>query len=270
MEIRRKDIQAVSQMIQKKSKYSQIDARFVEHLAQNELEKGRSVKDAVKAVASKLHQVAGAYFVRPPLYELLHKQIRNLPAEMDSPETQAFCREVMASHSSTRERLPILERFFSETLETIAPVSSILDLACGMNPLALPWMPVRENVSYYGCDIYTDLVDLLTVFSKHFGIQSDFSVCNLIDMTFKHTAKVAFLLKTLPCLEQLEKGIEAELLETIPADFLLISYPIRSLGGRSKGMRKNYEQQFWELVKGRGWQVTQYEFPDELAFLVKK
>ena len=84
------------------------------------------------------------------------------------------------------------------------------------------------------------------------------------------TPQVAFLLKTLPCLEQLDKGISPKLLDAVPADYLLISYPIRSLGGRAKGMGKTYETQFEKLMANRNWQVERFEFKTELAFLVKK
>ena len=52
-----------------------------------------------------------------------------------------------------------------------------------------------------------------------------------------------FLLKALPCLEQIDKAAPARLLEYIPAEHLLVSYPVHSLGGRAKGMVAHYEAQ---------------------------
>jgi 16S rRNA (guanine(1405)-N(7))-methyltransferase len=77
-------------------------------------------------------------------------------------------------------------------------------------------------------------------------------------------------LKTLPCLEQIDKGIGVELLDRIPAEHLLISYPVRSLGGRAKGMGKTYETQFNEIAALKGWKFERFEFASELAFLVTK
>ncbi|MFZ1399787.1 MAG: hypothetical protein WAS33_22975, partial [Candidatus Promineifilaceae bacterium] len=77
------------------------------------------------------------------------------------------------------------------------------------------------------------------------------------------------LLKTLPCLEQVDKDAAVNLLDKLNGRYLLISYPAQSLGGRSKGMVENYAQQFMGVVNGRSWQFQRFEFATELAFLIK-
>jgi 16S rRNA (guanine(1405)-N(7))-methyltransferase len=62
----------------------------------------------------------------------------------------------------------------------------------------------------------------------------------------------------------------ARLLDTLAARFVLVSFPVRSLGGREKGMAATYEARFATLVAGRGWSVRRYRFATELAFLVDK
>jgi 16S rRNA (guanine(1405)-N(7))-methyltransferase len=260
----------IIEAVQKKPKYRTIHTSLIELLAFEELAKGRKFKEAVKEVSSRLHQVGAAYFTSQADYSTWQKELISLPHDPYSPEVKAFCLKRMQIHSSTKERLPILEEFFTTTLAGIAPVESILDLACGLNPLALPWMPLSEQVQYYGCDIFSDLTGFLNAYLAHCGITGAIETSNLTQVRFPHQAKVAFLLKTLPCLEQLDKGISGQLLDTVPADYLLVSYPIRSLGGRTKGMGKTYESQFFKLMEGRNCQVTRFEFRTELAFLVKK
>jgi len=263
------EIRMVSQAVLEKSKYSQISPELVERLAKLELEKGRNFKEAVKTVSGKLHQVGGAYLSSQPRYAHLHQEIKELPGDLQADQSLTFCHQVMQLHSSTRERLTSVAQFFNETLKTIAPIYSILDLACGLNPLALAWMPVAKTIQYDACDIYADMVHFMDTFLNHFHIPGRRYVCDLLNPEYYPPVQVAFLLKTLPCLEQLEKGIHLELLEKIPAEAMLISYPIYSLGGRSKGMRKNYEKQFNELISGKNWQVQRFEFANELAFLVR-
>ena len=83
-------------------------------------------------------------------------------------------------------------------------------------------------------------------------------------------ADLAFVLKAIPCLEQVDKSAGIRLLDTINADHLLISFPAHTLGGRHKGMAVNYEARFWELVANRDWSTKKFEFANELAFLVTK
>ncbi len=84
------------------------------------------------------------------------------------------------------------------------------------------------------------------------------------------TADLALVLKTLPCLEAIDKNAPARLLDAIQAPLLLVSFPAQSLGGRRKGMVAHYEARFRELLDARGWPAERFEFTTELAFLVRK
>jgi 16S rRNA (guanine(1405)-N(7))-methyltransferase len=74
----------------------------------------------------------------------------------------------------------------------------------------------------------------------------------------------------MPCLEQLDKDIGSHLLEKINAEHILVSFPVRSLGGRKKGMPDFYRQHFYEIVDGKSWIIQEFEFTTELVFLVSK
>ena len=263
-------VAAVLEAILKKAKYHAIQPDLIESLAAEEFAKGRKLKDAIKEVSSRLHQAGAAYFTAAPDYAAWKAELADLPPALNSPQLKEYCLRHMQNHSSTQERLPIIEDFFNITLASAAPVESVLDLACGLNPLAIPWMPLAKNVRYYGCDIFSDMADFLNRFISHFGIEGSFETSDITKLQFPRQARVAFLLKTLPCLEQLNKGISSRLLDAVPADYLLISYPIRSLGGRAKGMGKTYEARFEKLMAARDWRVERFEFKSELAFLVKK
>ncbi len=251
-------------------KYAAIDPSFVRSLVIQEMEKRRSPKEVLKAVRSNLHQVASAYQERPIDYGRWLRTLSTLPADLHHPDTQTFCRALLQQHTSTRERLPYLESFYNTCLEPIAPLDSILDLACGLNPLALPWMPLREGSSIFACDIYTDQVEFLNEFFSHYSIQGRAAVCDLSAAVPNKPAQVAFLLKAIPCLEQVDKNIGRRLLEGINCQHLLVTFPSHSLGGRGKGMRQNYQSHFYDMVKGLPLRVRQFDFPAELAFLLSR
>jgi len=253
-----------------KPKYEHIHEGLVRALIQNELSKQRSKKETLKAVSRKLHQIGAGYFTQKPDYAAWAEQLRHIPRDIYSQEARQFCLQAMKHHSSTRERLPILASFFIETLASASPIESILDLACGLNPLAIAWMPGAKDIRYYGCDIFGDMCDFLNLFFKHMNLSGHFYACDLREAHYPHSAKVAFLLKSLPCLTQLEKGLGEKILENVPAEYVLVSYPMRSLGGRAKGMGKTYENQFNEMAAARGWSFERFAFKNELAFLIKK
>jgi len=251
-------------------RYQGISLDLVQQIGAQELGKDRSFKEAVKATRNKLHQVGGAYQEHAIHYSAWLDELKNIPAGVDDARLKDFCRRMMGEHASTRERLAVLDSFYASILALIAPIRSVADLACGFNPLALPWMPLADHAPYYACDIYAELADFFTVFLAHLHRPGKVEVCDLTQSVPSQPVHLALLLKTLPCLEQVNKAIGLELLDRIPADYLLVSFPASSLSGRSKGMVKNYAAHFMELIEVRGWSVQRFDFPTELAFLVKK
>ena len=256
--------------VQSGRKYAQISPDLIRRLAEASLQKGLSGKTAIKDVRNKLHQVGGAYFKHSPDYVNARESLAALPDDVHAEPGRQFCRTQMSLHASTAERLPILEDFFQTCLAPIAPVTHILDLACGLTPLAIPWMPLEEHFTYQACDIYADMLDFIQAFFDHYEIDGKTIVCDLIGQPSIEKAQVAFLLKTIPCLEQVDKNIGLPLLESIRADHILVSFPAASLSGRKKGMPAYYRDHFLGLIEGKSWSVTEFSFDSELAFLVTK
>ena len=251
-------------------KYADVSPDLVRLIASHELARRNNLKDADKATRSKLHQVGSAYQEAAIPYEKMRSQLDQLPPRLTDPTTKDVLKQFLTYHASTRERLPILERIFTETLAPIAPIRSIVDIACGLNPLAIPWMPLDESCKYLAFDIYGEMIDFVNLFFKKFRIDGHASVRDVLNELPDEPVQLALILKTIPCLEQIDKSAGLRLMENVRAENLLVSFPGRSLGGRSKGMVQNYEAHFNELTAGKDWRILRFEFPGELAFLVQK
>jgi 16S rRNA (guanine(1405)-N(7))-methyltransferase len=248
-------------------KYRDISPQLVRNIGTQELSKRRTLKEALKATKNKLHQMGGAYLEGADYARWLH-DLR--ACADDKNELQRVCRSIMTHHASTRERLPILDQFYTTLLTDLAPISSLLDLACGFQPLALPWMPLAEPVTYYAYDIYQHMMDFLQEWFALIGIQGHAQMCDILQACPTHAVDVAFVLKTIPCLEQLDKHAGQRLLQAINARYLIVSFPVHSLGGKKKGMVAHYEAQFRALLGDAPWTVKRVEFATELVFVVTK
>ena len=266
----KEDIDLLIREVQRGSKYRYIDRQLIENVAFLEAAKDRSFKDTVKAVRNKLHQIATAYQPTSIPYVKIIEKMISLPADLEHPLVRAFCQETMRLHTSTRERLPDLETFFQTSLSAVAPLASLLDVACGLNPLALAWMPAKADVRIYACDVFGDQIDFLNQFFTHFGIDGKAFSCDLTQTIPEMEVDLALILKTIPCLEQIDKNIAPRLLKGIRSQNLLVSFPTRSLAGQGKGMRNNYDQHFQEIVSGQDWQISQFSFSNEEAYLIQK
>jgi 16S rRNA (guanine(1405)-N(7))-methyltransferase len=81
---------------------------------------------------------------------------------------------------------------------------------------------------------------------------------------------VALLLKLLPCLEHQQKGSSIEILKKLPCKYAVISFPVKSLGGKKSGMVDFYSNNFKSMIEKEPWQVVELLFETELVFVVKK
>jgi len=252
------------------SRYKEVAPSLIRAIAKQELAKRRNLKEAVKATKNKLHQVSGAYLDSTENYAAWLLELQEASSVAEPDYLRERCRQIMRHHASTRERLPILSQFYAEIFAHLPPVHSLLDVACGLNPLAIPWMPLAKEATYLACDIQRDMMAFLQGWFDLSNRQGYAQVCDVLSTPPTHKVDVALLLKTISCLEQVDKTAGIRLLQAIQADYLVISYPARSLGGKNKGMVDYYKNHFHELVAHESWKITMLTFPSELVFVVEK
>jgi 16S rRNA (guanine(1405)-N(7))-methyltransferase len=263
-------IERLIALVRQSGKYAGISEEVIRRIGLRQLGSHRSLKDAVDATKSKLHQVAGAYLDRRPPYAAWLESLR-MGRAGGTESFQAACHAVLArEHASTRERADLLPTFYHRLLADLPPIRTLLDIGCGLNPLALPWMPLAPEAVYHAYDIHTDLIAFLAEFFEIAGVPGAAHLSDAVGAPPEQPADVALVLKVLPVLEQQDRTASLALLRALNAPVLIVSYPTRTLGGRDKGMAANYEAHFHALVNEEPWQVETFSFPNELCFLVTK
>jgi 16S rRNA (guanine(1405)-N(7))-methyltransferase len=248
-----------------------VSPAFIRAVGSIELGRRPTLKGAIKATKNKLHQVGGAYLLGETRYQAWLDQLRAAQQSGDKVEFQYACMAIMGHHASTRERLAILDSFYRTALAGLPPIRTVLDVACGLNPCAIAWMPFAESLQrYYACDIYEDMIAFLNRFFDLARIPGYAEPCDLVNATPSYQVDLAFVLKTVPCLEQIDKAASERLLERLDANHILVSFPVHSLSGRDKGMLANYEKRLVQLSAGKKWSSQRFEFASELAFLLSR
>lgn len=264
------DIERVVQAVVTGTHYKYVSRDFVRRVAETETSKGKSFKETVKSVKNKLHQVGGAYQPRQMDYDLWLRQLREAAASGDEDALRSACTRIMSHHTSTKERLDFIDEFYRQIFTVVNKPASIIDIACGLNPLAFPWMDLPKKTRYLAVDVYQDMTGFLNGFFQAAEVNGSAETSDVIEFEQPGHVDLALVLKTIPCLEQVDKLAGKKLLERIDANTLIVSFPARSLGGRSKGMVENYEAHFLELISEKSWGVKKLMFPNELVFIVEK
>ena len=230
---------------------------------------GAALKTAVKATRARLHQVYAAY-ESPVDYPRAIRDLEAAYAEGESESVRLTCRRLLALHASTRERLPILERFYDELWAHTGAPDVLLDLACGLNPLTVPWMGLRATAVYHGYDIDADRVAFLQRVLPLAGLEARMHLQDVLCEPPAEAGAVALLLKSSACLERQRAGATPALLDTLRVRYAVVSFPVQSLGQREKGMAAHYERTFRAQLADRAWPITRLRFESELVFIVDK
>ncbi|MFZ1756414.1 MAG: hypothetical protein WBO46_22085 [Caldilineaceae bacterium] len=261
-------IQSIVTAVLASRKYQAIAPDLVASIAAGELAKGRSHKAAVKATKNQLHQSAAVYQTGRMAYDQWLSALKQVWPDVDGREP--LLRGLMAEHTSTNERLPFLDEFYSRIFALLPPIHSVLDIACGLNPLSLPWMPLASQATYHAVDIFSDQIAFLNNFFCVANMSGKAETRNVLTDCPPEPVDLALILKTIPCLEQMDKSAGSRLLGSIRARHLVVSFPIRSLGGRQKGMADTYAAHFTALIADWDVQVTRLDFANELVFVLQR
>jgi len=256
--------------VQRARKYRgmQIAESTLRDLVEQELTRHRDPKDALQSARQKLHHVMAPYLGDPD-YDQAAIDLEQAFASGQPSEVRNRCQSILGAHASTRERLPFLERFYTELFALTGKPRVLLDLACGLNPLAFPWMGLPPSVCYRAYDIHSPRVALINHFFSLQGLQPLAEVCDILVEPPPVEADVAIFFKEAHRFEQRRKGCLLPFWRALNVHWLLVSLPVTSLSGRHNLV----EQQrglVYGTLQGMDWEVNEIMIENELVFCIKK
>ena len=251
-------------------KYSHLCPCTLNHIATWAWARHPNLRTATKAAKRKLHQVYGSFIRETDILEA-QRLVETIPFSLEQEETRSVCRQIMGLHASTRERLSYLDRLYPALLDAIdASPQHVLDMACGLHPLALPWMGLPPSTTYYACDIDQRIVETLNRFFERAGFRAKAECRDLLVGLPKVHADLVFLMKVLPGLEQQERGGASRVLGALDAEWVVLSMPGSTLSGREKGMYEYYGAMVSHLADTTGRQMREFRFDNETFYLMRR
>lgn len=232
------------------NRYRDVEPSMVARLVSEELPGSRTADEAVKRVKRRLHQAIGAFRASVP------------------PDGDPMV--AMRAHASTRERLPHLDRFYAGIWARTGVPRSILDLGCGLNPLALPWMGLPRDARYIALDADARPLAAVRAHLERSGHPHEVRSSDLVMQVPQDRVDVALLLKLVTTLDRQDPEAAARLLVGLHAEHAVVSFTTRSLGGRIVGMERTNRERMDRLLAdiGRAIAVTEASIPGELVFVV--
>jgi len=173
---------------------------------------------------------------------------------------------LLSLHSSTRERLS----FYTELKNRVnnLNIKSILDLGCGLNPIAL----ADKSVVYYASDINNADLDLVKSFFSENKVKGKTFIFDLRDIWDKHkelpSADLCILFKVMDVIEKKGHKLAEKVIQLINAKYFLVSFSTKTLSGRPM----NHPQRGWieRMLDRLGYPYEMFKSKNEIFYLVKK
>ena len=247
-------------------RYRSVDAVLVERLAAEELPRSRGADDAVKRVKRRLHQAVGAFGGGGTT----DRTADAWGGDLADPAFRAACLEALAAHASTRERIPHIDRFYRGIWERTGVPGSVLDLGCGLGPLALPWMGLDRGARYVAADVDRRALERVDAFLGLVGQPHEVRALDLVGADPADETDVVLALKLVTTLDRQDPAAAGRLLGSVKASHAVVSFTTRSLGGRARGMERTYRSRLDRLVAeaSRVTDVAEASIPNELVFVL--
>lgn len=269
-EVTDEDLRAVEQALVKSRRYTTVSPITVRRLAGKALLAARGDRaEAVKRTKRGLHEIHGAYLPgSAPQYDGMLRRITAAVESGDDAAVEEALANAMRVHASTRERLPYLADFHAGIRALAPEFRTVRDVACGLNPLGARHLP--DSVTYLASDIDARQVGFLGSVLTLLGVDHRAEVVDLVDNPLAEPADLTLLLKTVPCLERQRAGAGWDLLDSVNSPTVVVTFPTRSLGQRSKGMYQTHSAAMTVHAAERPWSVEEFELPNELVYVIRK
>ena len=231
-------------------KYAAIDSAVTARVCAESLKKYPKWKDAVKAAKNELH-IMHESFLTEGGYKAAYVLL-----EAGLPDANS-CRNLLMLHASTRERADHAEEVCKLVSGYFTENDTLCDCGCGFNPFTLPLYPIMP-ARYLAYDISTESAALIGHYFAMLGRPDDRA--EILDAVTDVPAPCDLMLayKLLPLLEQQKKGRAMRFLTESPFQRAVISFPLKTLSGRERGMQAHYSAFFEE------------QLPENLQILQKK
>jgi 16S rRNA (guanine(1405)-N(7))-methyltransferase len=263
------ELEAVVAAIKASRKYRAVGVETIRALVRQAWPEHRKPKAVEKAVRKRLHGIAAGHLGDPD-YAELGRALAEALARGDAAAERALCEEALGRHLSTRERLPYVAEFYAAIFEHTGVPGTLLDLACGLGPLALPWMALPASTRLLAYDVNEPRVAMLDAWLRARGQPGGAEVRDIVLRPPTEPADVALLLKELHRLQRNYSGaVGIEWLASIPARHLVVSLPAFSAHG-GRRLVDRYREMMGRLIEGRGWVTKELLFEHEVVFCLER
>lgn len=301
MEIPKEILEFVKEKVKRTYKIDEdeIEKRFTSNAIKNkeflkkiengnlkDFENWSSFKEILKKTKKEIYYILRQYKRNEAQRKTLLDELEKvLEKEGISSNAIEIHKKILCTHISSIERINFYQEFYQKIFEIIGKPKRILDISCGMNPFSLPFMRL-DNLMYICTEVKEEECEFINsyfeIISKYINLKAKAIKLDLFDLESSEFQRnfieknkliefdVAFLLKLIPVMERLKRGISDYILSWIPSNILVISGSKKSMVKGKKIGKKEENLIKRILIKNKLKIISKIEFENEFVFIVKR
>lgn len=263
------DFERVVTKIKTSKKYRFLCEDTIRHVLQEEMRHHKTLKKALDPAKKRLHKIWAAYLGEPD-YQQAKKQLIEAFTKQDAEAIKATCQTILETHSSARERMDLLDNYYQNIFAITGTPQRIVDLACALHPLSFRWMGLPKSTLYHATDINQNFVDLINFYFQLEDLEPLAELRDILCNPLEIHVDLAFLFKMYHCLEIRKRGAGMDVLKSVRADWVAISFPSKNLVGQKAAIINNYLPDIEAVAKTEKWNIFDLHFENEDLLIINK
>jgi len=231
----------------------------------------RFIKDVKKTIYYQLRQ----YHQNSENDTNLKQRLANIDVNSEVSENiDNVLKDLLASHVSSKERLPYYDEFYRQLFDLIDFPRRIVDIGCGLHPLSYPFQTNTSLKTYHAIDKDLSVIDVLQLFAPHIlPIQLKPVCMDIEDIVWSDFLDqgtefdLAIMLKLIPVVHRQSKSSITQLLK-IPAKRILLTGNIEAMT-RRENIRRKEEQVLRHFIERTGRKVIgSFQIDNEFGMVI--
>jgi 16S rRNA (guanine(1405)-N(7))-methyltransferase len=244
------------------------------------LRRTRAFRDARGKVRKKVYYTLRQYKGCSPSGTGLSALIRELRTASGPDQVERTAGEILALHSSTRERLASREAFDRHLLAAIGRPRTVLDVGSGVYPLMFPFGALGEDLDLYlALDRDAEVIEALRAFAAvrpesrlaafPWDLTEGWGALSRMEQAARvERFDVAFLFKVVPVVARQEPGL-LETLARTPARRLVVSGSRVALA-KQAAIERRERGVLERWIGSNGFEVIgEFAVEEELAYVLE-
>lgn len=265
---------SIIQLVQEKQEFTYLSEDFIESeitrylihhrahrtqfdtLEHGDIKYDKHIKTIVKHVRNKARDIYGIYQIKAHTRQQL----------LDKKDFEGLLR----THLSVKERLNDYTELYT-LLDKEVDLSSVMDIACGLNPLTFKWMPkipktiIAVEMSKLDADFLQKCFDTFGIKAKAYGIDASYDHQALHDLG---AVKTVFLFKALDVLEKQHKNSTYVLLQHLQTQSIVVSFTTVNI--KQQPLRQIRRNWFEKVCNRLEYTYEMHTIGNELFYILHK